>query len=166
MTRSARSPTKCSTRLQPGRNARWKSGGFYPILYLDAIVIKVRDGHQVRNKAAHMAIGVTVEGIKHVLGIWVTENEGAKFWTQVCAQLANRGVKDVLIACCDGLTGFPEAIEAIEATWARATVQTCVVHLIRSANRVCLLRGSSGGQRPVEEHLHGSEHRIRAEILG
>lgn len=105
---------------------------FYPILYLDAIVIKVRDGHQVRNKAAHMAIGVTVEGIKHVLGIWVTENEGAKFWAQVCAQLANRGVKDVLIACCDGLTGFPEAIEA---TWARATVQTCVVHLIRAANR-------------------------------
>ncbi|MGO2081839.1 IS256 family transposase [Glutamicibacter arilaitensis] len=105
---------------------------FYPILYLDAIVIKVRDGHQVRNKAAHMAIGVTVEGIKHVLGIWVTENEGAKFWAQVCAQLANRGVKDVLIACCDGLTGFPEAIEA---TWSRATVQTCVVHLIRAANR-------------------------------
>ena len=81
---------------------------FYPILYLDAIVIKVRDGHQVRNKAAHMAIGVTVEGIKHVLGLWVTENEGAKFWAQVCAQLANRGVKDVLIACCDGLTGFPK----------------------------------------------------------
>jgi len=105
---------------------------FYPILYLDAIVIKVRDGHQVRNKAAHMAIGVTVEGVKHVLGIWVTENEGAKFWAQVCAQLANRGVKDVLIACCDGLTGFPEAIEA---TWSRATVQTCVVHLIRAANR-------------------------------
>jgi len=105
---------------------------FYPILYLDAIVIKVRTGHQVRNKAAHLAIGVTVEGVKQVLGIWVTENEGAKFWAQVCAQLANRGVKDILIACCDGLTGFPEAIEA---TWARATVQTCVVHLIRAANR-------------------------------
>jgi len=59
---------------------------FYPILYLDALVVKVRDGHQVRNKAAHMAIGVTVEGIKHVLGLWVTENEGAKFWAQVCAQ--------------------------------------------------------------------------------
>ncbi|GAA3300085.1 IS256 family transposase [Glutamicibacter nicotianae] len=105
---------------------------FYPILYLDAIVIKVRDGHQVKNRAAHMAIGVTVEGIKQVLGIWVTENEGAKFWAQVCVQLANRGVQDVLIACCDGLTGFPEAIES---TWSRATVQTCVVHLIRAANR-------------------------------
>src|SRR5690625_1251009 len=105
---------------------------FYPILYLDAIVIKVRDGHQVKNKAAHIAIGVTVEGIKQVLGIWVADTEGAKFWAQVCAQLANRGVKDVLIACCDGLIGFPEAIEA---TWAHATVQTCVVHLIRAANR-------------------------------
>lgn len=75
---------------------------------------------------------MTVEGIKHVLGLWVTENEGAKFWAQVCAQLANRGVKDVLIACCDGLTGFPEAIEA---TWTRANVQTCIVHLIRASNR-------------------------------
>lgn len=105
---------------------------FYPILYLDAIRIKVRDGHQVKNKAAHIAIGVTVEGIKQVLGIWVAETEGAKFWAQVCAELANRGVKDVLIACRDGLTGFPEAIES---TWSQATVQTCVVHLIRAANR-------------------------------
>lgn len=105
---------------------------FYPILYLDAIMIKVRDGHHVKNKAAHIAIGVTVEGIKQILGIWIAETEGAKFWAQVCAQLANRGVKDVLIACCDGLTGFPEAIES---TWSNATVQTCVVHLIRAANR-------------------------------
>lgn len=104
----------------------------YPIMYLDAIVVKVRDGHQVKNKAAHIAIGVTIEGIKQVLGIWVTETEGAKFWAQVCAQLANRGVKDVLVVCCDGLTGFPEAIEA---TWPHTTVQTCVVHLIRAANR-------------------------------
>lgn len=93
-----------------------------------------------------MLIGVTVEGIKHVLGIWVTENEGAKFWAQVCAQLANRGVKDVLIACCDGLTGFPEAIEA---TWARATVQTCVVHLIRAANRFV----SYGDRKAVSKQL-------------
>lgn len=105
---------------------------FYPILYLDAIRVKIRDGHQVKNKAAHIAVGVTIEGIKQVLGIWVAETEGAKFWSQVCAQLANRGVKDVLIACCDGLTGFPEAIAS---TWANATVQTCVVHLIRAANR-------------------------------
>ena len=86
----------------------------YPILYLDALVVKVRDGHQVRNKAAHIAVGVDLDGVKHVLGIWVQATEGAKFWAGVCAELRNRGVRDVLIVCCDGLTGFPEAIEA---TW-------------------------------------------------
>jgi putative transposase len=104
----------------------------YPIIYLDALVVKVRDGHQVRNKAAHIAVGVDLDGVKHVLGIWVQATEGAKFWAGVCAELANRGVRDVLIVCCDGLSGFPEAIEA---TWPRATVQTCVVHLIRASMR-------------------------------
>src|SRR3954471_11275929 len=104
----------------------------YPVIYLDAIVVKVRDGGHVRNKAAHIAVGVDIDGIKHVLGIWVQATEGAKFWAAVCAELANRGVRDVLIVCCDGLTGFPEAIEA---TWHNATVQTCVVHLIRAATR-------------------------------
>jgi putative transposase len=100
----------------------------YPILYLDALIVKVRDGHQVRNKAAHLAVGVDLDGIKHVLGIWVQTSEGAKFWAGVCAELRNRGIRDVLIVCCDGLSGFPEAIEA---TWPAATVQTCTVHLIR-----------------------------------
>jgi len=105
---------------------------FYPVIYLDAIIVKVRDGAHVRNKAAHMAVGVDIDGIKHVLGIWIQATEGARFWAGVCAQLANRGIRDVLIVCCDGLTGFPEAIEA---TWSDATVQTCVVHLIRQAMR-------------------------------
>jgi transposase-like protein len=105
---------------------------FYPVIYLDALVVKVRDGAHVRNKAAHIAVGVDMDGIKHVLGIWVQAVEGAKFWAGVCAQLANRGIQDVLIVCCDGLTGFPEAIEA---TWPESTVQTCVVHLIRAAMR-------------------------------
>jgi putative transposase len=104
----------------------------YPIVYLDALVVKVRDGHQVRNKAAHIAVGVDLDGVKHVLGIWVQTTEGAKFWAGVCAELRNRGVRDVLIVCCDGLTGFPEAIEA---TWPASTVQTCTVHLIRAAMR-------------------------------
>jgi putative transposase len=104
----------------------------YPILYLDAIIIKVRDGHQVQNRAAHIAVGVDMEGLKHVLGIWVEASEGAKFWAGVCAELASRGVRDVLIVCCDGLTGFPEAVAA---TWPAATVQTCVVHLIRASMR-------------------------------
>jgi putative transposase len=104
----------------------------YPIIYMDAIVVRVRDGHQVRNKAAHIAVGVDLDGVKHVLGIWVQPTEGAKFWAGVCAELRNRGVRDVLIVCCDGLTGFPEAIEA---TWPQTTVQTCTVHLIRAAMR-------------------------------
>lgn len=113
----------------------WQSrplDALYPVMYLDAIVVKVRDGGHVRNKAAHIAVGVDFDGIKHVLGIWVQATEGAKFWASVCAELANRGVKDVLIICCDGLTGFPEAIAA---TWPQATVQTCVVHLIRASMR-------------------------------
>ena len=105
---------------------------FYPVIYLDAIVVKIRDGAHVANRAAHIAVGVDMDGVKHVLGIWVQAAEGAKFWASVCAQLANRGVQDVLIVCCDGLTGFPEAVET---TWSAATVQTCVVHLIRASMR-------------------------------
>jgi putative transposase len=104
----------------------------YPIIYLDALVVKVRDGHQVRNRSAHIAVGVDLDGVKHVLGIWIQASEGAKFWAGVCAELRNRGVKDVLIVCCDGLAGLPEAIEA---TWPSSTVQTCTVHLIRAAMR-------------------------------
>jgi putative transposase len=98
---------------------------FYPVIYLDALVVKIRDGAHVTNRAAHIAVGVDMDGVKHVLGIWVQASEGAKFWAGVCAELANRGVKDVLIVCCDGLTGFPEAIQA---TWPEAMVQTSSVH--------------------------------------
>ena len=110
-----RSPTRCWRRSKA-----WQSRPLeevYPIVYLDALVVKVRDCHQVRNKAAHIAVGVDIDGVKHVLGIWVQHTEGAKFWAGVCAELANRGVRDILIACCDGLTGLPEAIEA---TWPHA----------------------------------------------
>lgn len=105
---------------------------FYPVIYLDAIRIKVRRDHRVENRAAHLAVGVDMEGVKHVLGIWVQADEGGAFWAHVCAELANRGLRDVLIVCCDGLTGLPEAIEA---TWPQSMVQTCVVHLIRASMR-------------------------------
>lgn len=105
---------------------------FYPVIYLDAIRIKIRENSQVLNRAAYIAVGVDLEGIKHVLGIWVQDTEGSAFWAHVCADLANRGVQDVLIVCCDGLKGLPEAIEA---TWPDSMVQTCVVHLIRAAMR-------------------------------
>ncbi len=118
----------------------------YPIVYLDALVIKVRENNQVRNKSAHIVIGVDTDGVKNVLGIWVQNTEGAKFWAGVCAELRNRGVRDIIIACCDGLTGLPEAIEA---TWPRTTVQTCVVHLIRASMRFV----SYGDRRAVAAAL-------------
>ena len=100
----------------------------YPILYLDAVRIKVRDNGQVINKAVYLAIGVNMEGIKEVLGMWTAETEGAKFWLQVVTELSRRGVKDVFIACVDGLKGFPEAIEAV---FPRTQVQVCIVHMVR-----------------------------------
>jgi putative transposase len=104
--------------------AAWQSRpleALYPVIYLDALVVKIRDGAHVGNRAAHIAVGVDIDGVKHVLGIWIQQNEGAKFWAGVCANLANRGIRDVLVVCCDGLTGFPEAIAA---TWPLATIQT------------------------------------------
>lgn len=126
----------------------------YPVVYLDALVVKVRDGAVVKNKAAHIAIGVDMEGIKHVLGIWVQATEGAKFWGGVCAELSNRGVRDVLILCCDGLNGLPEAIAA---TWPLSTVQTCVVHLIRASMRFVAYQDRkrvAAALRPIYTAVH------------
>jgi putative transposase len=100
----------------------------YPIVYMDAIQFKVRDSGHVRNKAVYLAIGVTMEGLKEVLGLWIAQTEGAKFWLQVVTELKNRGVRDILIACVDGLKGFPEAIEGI---FPQTVVQLCIVHLVR-----------------------------------
>ena len=104
----------------------------YPVVFLDALVCKVRDNGTVRNKAAHLAVGVDTEGRKEILGIWIETTEGAKFWLRVMNELKARGVQDVLIAVCDGLTGLPEAINAV---WPDTKVQTCVVHLIRASLR-------------------------------
>jgi transposase-like protein len=112
----------------------------YPVVFLDAIVVKVRDNHVVQSKPAYIALGVDGDGEKHVLGIWLAKTpletaaagEGARFWASVTADLRNRGVRDILIACCDGLAGFEDAIRA---AFPAATVQRCVVHLIRNALR-------------------------------
>lgn len=104
----------------------------YPILYLDAMVIKVKDGKSIINKSLYMAMGVNMEGNKDILGLWLANSEGAKFWLSVLNELKNRGVKDILIACCDGLTGFPEAINA---TFPQTQVQLCIVHMIRNSLR-------------------------------
>ena len=112
----------------------------YAVVFLDAIVVKVRDNQVVQNKPAYTAVGIDADGEKHVLGIWLaktapeaaTAGEGARFWGSVMADLKNRGVRDILIACCDGLTGFEDAITA---AFNRTVVQRCVVHLIRNALR-------------------------------
>jgi putative transposase len=102
----------------------------YPIVFLDCMVLKIREGGTVQRRALYLALGVTLDGDRDVLGMWFQETEGAKFWMQVLQDLKHRGVQDILIACVDGLKGFPEAIEAI---YPKTTVQTCVVHLIRSS---------------------------------
>jgi putative transposase len=104
----------------------------YPVLFLDALVLKIRDGGSVQRKACYLAMAIGIDGEREVLGMWFQANEGAKFWMQVLTDLKQRGVQDILICCVDGLKGFPEAIEAV---FPQTTVQTCIVHLIRQSLR-------------------------------
>jgi putative transposase len=104
----------------------------YPVVFLDALVLKIRDGGTVQRKACYLALAINLDGDREVLGMWFQDTEGAKFWMQVLSELKQRGVADILIACVDGLKGFPEAIEAI---FPATTVQTCIVHLIRASLR-------------------------------
>ena len=131
----------------------------YPILYLDAIVVKVRTDHVVVNRPVYIAMAVDVDGRKHVLGLWLGKgDEGAKFWLGVITELKNRGVTDVLVVCCDGLTGFADAIEAV---WPNTTVQTCVVHLIRNSIRFLLVERPQSRHQSAQTHLPGGHHRSR-----
>lgn len=100
----------------------------YPVVYLDALMVKTRESSHIQNKAVYLAIGLNMSGLKEVLGMWIAQTEGAKFWLQVLTDLKNRGVRDIFIACVDGLRGFPEAIEA---AFPKTQVQLCVVHLVR-----------------------------------
>ncbi len=102
----------------------------YPIVYFDALMLKVREEGRILNKAAYLAIGIGMNGQKDVFGIWIEKNEGAKFWLSVFIELRNRGLKDVLIACVDGLKGLPEAIETV---FPQAEVQLCIVHMVRNS---------------------------------
>lgn len=102
----------------------------YPIVYLDCIVVKVRQDKRVINKSIYLALGVNMEGQKELLGMWMSENEGAKFWLNVLTELQNRGVNDILIACVDGLKGFPEAIHAV---FPKTQIQLCIVHMVRNS---------------------------------
>jgi putative transposase len=102
----------------------------YPIVYLDCIHVKVRDGGVVRAKAVYLALGINMAGEKEILGLWIAQTEGAKFWLQVVTELKNRGVQDIFIACVDGLKGFPEAIEVV---YPKTAVQLCIVHMVRNS---------------------------------
>ena len=113
----------------------WQSrplDSIYPIVYLDCIVVKIRQDKRVINKAIYLALGVNMEGHKELLGMWLSENEGAKFWLGVLTELQSRGVKDILIACVDGLKGFPDAIQAV---FPQTQIQLCIVHMIRNSVR-------------------------------
>lgn len=104
----------------------------YPIVFLDALIVKVKENKQVNNKAVYLALGINQEGQKEVLGMWVSQNEGSKFWLSVLTELQNRGLKNVFIFCTDGLTGFPDAIEAV---FPKARIQLCIVHMIRNSTK-------------------------------
>ncbi len=102
----------------------------YPIIYLDCIVVKIRQDKRVINKAFYLALGVNMEGHKDLLGMWLSENEGAKFWLNVLTELQNRGIKDILIACVDDLKGFPDAINTV---FPETQIQLCIVHMVRNS---------------------------------
>ncbi len=121
----------------------------YPLVFFDALRVKVRDEGVVRNKAVHIALGVRADGAKEILGLWLEQNEGAKFWLRVMNELRNRGVEDILLAVVDGLKGFPDAIRAV---FPEAMVQTCIVHLLRHS----LDFVSYKDRKPVAAALKGS----------
>lgn len=113
------------------RVVEWQSRpleAVYPILYLDCLVVKIRKDKQIINQSIYLALGINLEGHKELLGLWISENEGAKFWLAVLTELNNRGMKDVLIACVDGLKGFPDAINTV---YPEAQIQLCIVHMVR-----------------------------------
>ena len=102
----------------------------YPIVHLDCIVVKIRQDKRIINKSIFLALGINTEGHKELMGMWIAENEGAKFWLNVLTELQQRGVEDILIACVDGLKGFPDAINAV---FPQTQIQLCIVHMVRNS---------------------------------
>ena len=146
--------------------AEWQSRPLeacYPLVFFDAIRVKIRDEGFVRNKAVYIALGILADGTKEILGIWIEQTEGAKFWLRVMNELKNRGVEDILIAVVDGLKGFPEAITAV---FPETVVQTCIVHLIRHSLRLRVLEGPQAGDAGAEGHLPGRRRRGRPDGAG
>lgn len=120
----------------------------YPVVYIDALFVSVRDGGTVSKKAVYVALGIRIDGSREVLGLWMDATEGARFWLRVLTDLRNRGVQDIFFVCCDGLSGFPQAIEA---AFPKAIVQTCIVHMIRASLRYV----TAGDRKLVVASLRG-----------
>ena len=120
----------------------------YPIVYLDAMYFKVRSNGKIVNKAVYICLGYTMEGYKDILGLWVDEAEGAKFWLGICNDLKNRGVKEILIACMDGLKGLPQAIQAV---FPSANIQTCIVHQIRNSIKYIASKDKKSFMKDLKE---------------
>ena len=134
----------------------WQSrplDAIYPIVYLDCIVLKIREGMRVVNKAIYLALGVNMDGHKELLGLWMSENEGAKFWVSVLTELKNRGVKDILIACVDGLKGFPDAI-AVE--YPQTRIQLCLVHMVRNSLKYVSWKDYKAVTRDLKQIYHAT----------
>lgn len=135
----------------------------YPIVYMDAIVVKVRTDGRVINRPCYLAMGINLDGEKDVLGMWLGDgDEGAKYWLTVCTELRNRGLEDVLICCVDGLTGFGDAIEAV---WPLAIVQTCVVHLIRGSIRFCSYQDRKAVAKALKPMYKAANEQAASEAL-
>ena len=135
----------------------------YPLVFFDAIRVKIRDEGLVRNKAVYLALGVAADGTKDILGLWIETTEGAKFWLKVMNELKARGVEDILIAVVDGLKGFPEAIEAV---FPQAAVQTCIVHLIRNSLDFVVLERPQAHRRRAAQNLPRRRRRGRPQGPG
>jgi putative transposase len=134
----------------------------YPLVFFDALRVKVRDEGLVRNKAIHIALGVRADGTKEVLGLWVEQNEGAKFWLRVMNELKNRGTEDILVAVVDGLKGFPEAIRAV---FPEATVQTCIVHLLRHSLDFVSYKDRKAVAAALKDIYRAKDHLAAADAL-
>lgn len=134
----------------------------YPIVYMDAIHFKVREEHRIVTKAAYICMALTLKGYKDILGIWVGEQEGAKFWLSVCNDLKNRGVKDIIIACMDGLKGLPEAIKVV---FPEVSIQCCIIHQIRNSIKFIAYKDSKAFMRDLKEVYKATNETIASKAL-
>lgn len=134
----------------------------YPIVYMDAVHFKVRDEHKIVNKAAYICMALDIKGHKDILGIWIGEQEGAKFWLSVCNDLKNRGVKDIIIACMDGLKGLPEAIKAV---FPDVNIQSCVIHQIRNSIKYVASKDSKAFMKDLKEVYRATSEEIATNAL-